>query len=163
MRDQGGRAAVWLFVVLVAIVYGLVIAEVGRAEYSLVDDYRAFTLLHNGEARAVLWRTLADWRASDAWLYRPFPDTISYALASVLPSHPGVWRVILILIRLGCAGVVFAIARACTPSLAAAAAAAAYFAFFPAIPELHLLRVEGWLTLTLSIVTLNWIRFERGG
>jgi hypothetical protein len=151
-----------LFVAALAIVYGAVIWEVAHADYSLVDDYRAFTLLHNGEAGRVLMKTITDWSATDAWLYRPFPDAISYTLAATLKAHPGVWRVLLILIRLGCIAIVFGLARASASSLAAACAAAAYFACFPALPELHLLRVEGWLTAFLAIVMLGWITFERG-
>src|SRR5437867_9160631 len=137
-------------------------AEVARAKYSLIDDYRAFTLIHIGAARATLLRTLVDWRAPDAWLYRPFPDAISYALAAGLRHHPGIWRVLPILVRLACVSGAFRIARAVAPTLAAACAASAYFAFFPAIPELHLLRVEGWLVLAVSIALVGWVRLERG-
>jgi hypothetical protein len=161
VSDQ--RRIAWLLAAGVAVVYGLVIAEVARAEYSLIDDYRAFALIHMGAARVTLLQTLVDWRAPDAWLYRPFPDAISYSLAVIFRHHPGAWRALLIVVRLLCVLVAFRIARAAASTIAAACAATAYFAFFPAIPELHLLRVEGWLVLVVSIALLGWIRLERGG
>jgi len=155
------RPVFWVFAAAVAVVYALVILDVTRSEYSLVDDYRAFTLLHIGVARDVLVETLVDWHAPDAWLYRPLPDAVSYTLASLLQHHPGTWHTLLILVRLACVALVFAIARKSASSVAAACAAAAYFAFFPALPELHLMRVEGWLTATLSAALLGWISFEK--
>jgi len=163
MSDRRGRIALWLFAVFVAAVHLLAIFEVVRATYSLIDDYRVFAISRIGAWPSFLLQMTADPTAPGAWIYRPFPDAMSWMISAAFREHPGGWHVVMIFVRLVSVGVAAVVARRSASSRTASCAAAAYFAFFPAIPEVNLIRVEIWLTLALALAFLGWIRVMRGG
>jgi hypothetical protein len=146
----------------VAAVYGVVAIEVAHAHYLLVSDYIDITMIHGGWWPAAIGRRLVDPFAPGAWLYRPFADAMSWLLALALEQHVGAWHVLLIGFRLISAWAAYAVAREFTASAVASCTAAAYFAFFPAIPEIDLTRVETYLMVTLALAFYGYCRLARG-
>jgi len=149
-----------LLIALIAIAYALVAIEAAQCRYLLVNDYIAFSMIRIGAWPGSIARSLFD---ASIPLFRPFPDLMAWIFATLFRSEPGVWHVALIAVRLLSAGLAFAIARQFAISPAAAATGAAYFAFFPAIPEIDLLRAENWLIPALAAAFLGWLRLSRGG
>jgi hypothetical protein len=146
----------------VIVVYGIVAVEISRSQYSLVSDYIDITLMHGGWWPAGIVRRLVDPFAPGAWLYRPFADAMSWVLAQLFEQHVGVWHALLIGFRLISTYAAFALARGASDSAVASCLAASYFAFFPAIPEIDLTRVETYLILTLSLAFYGYVRLSRG-
>src|SRR5438477_375982 len=144
-------------------VYALVALEISRSHYALVSDYIDLALVHGGRWPAGIVHRLIDPFAPGAWLYRPFADAVSWLLALALERHVGAWHALLIAVRLVSAWAAFALARDNAGSAAASCTAAAYFAFFTAIPEIDLIRVETFLILTLSVAFYGYWRLARRG
>ena len=156
------RAFFWALMIGIAGVYGLVAFEVAHAEYALVSDYIDVSLMHGGWWPAGFLRRLVDPFEDGAWLYRPFADALSWVLALMFKEHVGVWHAVLILSRALSTWAAYAVARQFVPSVPATCAATAYFAFFPAIPEIDLIRVETALMPTLALAFYGYLRLARG-
>jgi hypothetical protein len=155
------RAWTIALAVLVALVYGGVAFEIARAEFQLVNDYRPFAM-----SRMEVWpehmaETLLDLTRDGAWLYRPYPDAMEWMFSTWFRNHPGAWHLLVFTLRLITVFYGFRIAREYA-SAPAATAAAAYLAFFPAVPEINLLRAENWLMPLMAMTFFGWIGFEKG-
>lgn len=156
------RVFVVTFVLGVVVVYGAVAIEISGAHYSLVSDYIEMANMHAGFWPAAILKRLVNPFDAGAWIYRPFADVVSWLLGVILEHHVGAWHALLIAFRLISVGAAYAVARTISGTCAAIVAAA-YFAFFPAIPEVDLTRVETYLILTLSLAFYGYVRLARGG
>ena len=150
------------FALGVAITYGVIAWEISHAHYSLVSDYIDMTLIHGGWWPEGIVRQLWDFSSPGAWVYRPFADAASWIFGVRLQQHVGAWHVILIGIRLISVVLAYRVARITSKSEAAACVAAAYFAFFPAISEINLTRVETYAILMLAFAFYGLCRDAHG-
>ena len=116
------------------------------------------TLIRGGWWPKGIVSELWDFSSASAWVYRPFADALSWVFAVRLEQHVGAWHVILIGTRLISAALAYGVARTASESEVAACVAAAYFAFFPAIPEINLTRVETYAILMLALAYYGFCR-----
>lgn len=146
----------------VLLVYAAVAMEISQSNFSLVNDYMDMTLIRGGWWPKGIVSELWDFSSASAWVYRPFADALSWIFAVRLEQHVGAWHAILIGIRLISAALVYGVARTVSESEVAACVAAAYFAFFPAISEINLTRVETYAILMLALAYYGFCRDAPG-